>query len=102
MTGVRPQLSSTPNRRRAPGERLRALRVALGFSLRDVHRASVILSKRLQNSGFVLPPSRLHEFETRSVIPSIHRLYTLAIVYRYKMTEFLAWYGVPQRRISKP
>jgi transcriptional regulator with XRE-family HTH domain len=86
-----------PNRRRSPGERLRAVRLVRGLTLRDVHKASITLSKRLRNSEFVLHASRLHEFETRNVIPSIHRLYTLAAVYGHKITEFLAWYGVPER-----
>jgi hypothetical protein len=73
----------------------------LGLSLRDVHQASVTLSKKLRNSGFMLPASRLHEFETRSVVPSIHRLYTLASVYGYEITDLLGWYGIPQRAIPK-
>lgn len=86
-----------PNRRPGPGERLRALRLVLGFSMRDVHQASVALSKRLRNSEFLLPASRLHEFETRNVVPSIHRLYTLATIYEYEITELLGWYGIPER-----
>ena len=89
----RPSLS---NRRYSPGKRLRALRLVLGLTLRDVQKASVNLSKRLKNSAFLLPPSRLHEFETRNVIPSIHRLYTLARVYGYEITKFLDWYGIPR------
>lgn len=74
---------------------MRALRLVLGLTLRDVHRASLNLSKRLRNSEFSLPPSRLHEFETRNVIPSIHRLYTLARVYGHEIAKFLDWYGIP-------
>jgi transcriptional regulator with XRE-family HTH domain len=88
--------SLAPNRRRGPGERLRALRLVLGLTLRDVHQASIALSRKLGNSEFQLPASRLHEFETRNVVPSIHRLYTLAATYRYEMTVLLAWYGIPQ------
>src|SRR6266536_3922250 len=91
----------SPNRRRGPGERLRALRLVLGLTLRDVHQASVRLSKKLRNSEFLLPPSRLHEFETKNVVPSVHRLYTLASAYGYEITDFLDWYGIPQRKISK-
>jgi len=80
---------------------LRALRLVLGLSLRDVHQASIALSKRLRNSEFLLPASRLHEFETRSVVPSIHRLYTLASIYGYEITELLGWYGIPQRAMPK-
>ena len=87
---------SAPNRRPSPGERLRAVRLVLGLTLRDVEQASGKLSKRLRNSEFLLPASRLHEFETRGVIPGIHRLYTLAAVYGHKITEFLTWYGIPE------
>jgi transcriptional regulator with XRE-family HTH domain len=92
-----PQLTSAANRRCTPGERLRAVRVVRGMSLRDVHQASVYLAKQLRNEEFLLPPSRLHEIEARSVIPSIHRLYTLASIYGHELAEFLDWYGVPQK-----
>jgi len=96
MGRVRNVRSSAPNRRRGPGERLRALRLVLGLTLRDVHQASIALSKKLRNSEFQVPASRLHEFETRNVVPSVHRLYTLAATYGYEMTTLLAWYGIPQ------
>ena len=99
MARVRPLPSLAPNRRHAPGERLRALRVVHGLTLRDVHQASIGLSKKLRNSQFLLPPSRLHEFETRNVIPSIHRLYTLACIYGREMAELFDWYGIPRRRL---
>lgn len=65
--------------------------------MRDVQKASVALSKRLRNSEFLVPASRLHEFETRNVVPSIHRLYTLATIYGYGITELLGWYGIPKQ-----
>ena len=88
--------TSAPNRRHTPGERLRAVRLVLGLSLRDVYHFSVRLSRRLRNPEFVLSPSRLHEFETRNVVPGVHRLYTLACAYEYAMAEFLDWYGIPK------
>ena len=90
-----------PNRRHTPGERLRAVRLVLDLSLRDVYHFSVRLSRKLRNPEFVLPPSRLHEFETRNVIPGVHKLYTLACAYEYAMAEFLDWYGIPKVRTSK-
>lgn len=89
--------SSAANRRRTPGERLRAVRLVCDLSLRDVHHQSAKLSKRLRNEDFLLPPSRLHEIEARNVTPSIHRLYTLAWIYGHDVTEFLCWYGIPQQ-----
>jgi transcriptional regulator with XRE-family HTH domain len=101
MARVHPVLRLAPKQRRGPGERLRALRLLQGLSLRDVHQASVKLSKRLRRGEFLLPASRLHDFETRDVVPSIHRLYTLACVYGCEITDFVTWYGIPQHSIGK-
>jgi len=86
-----------PTRRSSPGERLRATRWALGLTLRDVHTASLRLARKLRNRKFILPASRLHDFEVKDTSPSIHRLYTLAHVYRCDVTELMGWYGVPRR-----
>ena len=79
------------------GERLRAAREALGMSLRDVHRASKSIAKKLRNPRFVLPSSRLHFYETGGATPSAYRLYTLARLYRRRLSQVLAWYGIPAR-----
>ncbi len=101
MGRIRSQLSSAANRRCTPGERLRAARLVRGMSLRDVYQASVSLAKRMRNEEFLIPPSRLHEIEARSVVPSIHRLYTLASTYGHELAEFLDWYGIPERNGAK-
>lgn len=93
---------SAVQRRLSPGERFRLLRLACGLTLRDVEQASLNLSTQLKNRDFWLPASRLHHIETRGVVPSIHRLYTLASIYRHDMAEFFHWYGVPQQNGSKP
>jgi len=82
-------------RRTNPGDRLRAKREQLGFSLRDVQRASARIGKQLRNRSFNLPVSRLHFYETSVSTPSIYRLYTLARLYGCKLTEVLGWYGIP-------
>ena len=84
-------------RRTKPGDRLRAKREQLGFSLRDVQRASARIGKKLRNRSFILPPSRLHFYETSASTPSVYRLYTLALLYGCKFSEILAWYGIPSR-----
>jgi len=79
------------------GNRLRASREALGMSLRDVHRASAALARKLRNRSFVVPVSRLHFYETQASTPSAYRLYTLARLYGCKLHELLSWYGIPAR-----
>jgi len=86
-----------PKRQSSPGERLRVTRLALGLTLRDVHTESIKLARRLRNRRFILPASRLHDFEVKNTIPSLHRLYTLAHVCGCEVRELLGWYGVPRR-----
>jgi transcriptional regulator with XRE-family HTH domain len=76
------------------GQNLRALREQLGLTMRDVEGASVRIAAKHRNEEFAVPPSRLSDIETKGVIPSIYRLYSLSIIYRKDIRELLAWYGV--------
>ena len=88
---------SARKRRPTAGERLRSRRLSLGLTLRDVQQFSVTLSRKLQNSKFALPASRLHDFETKDTVPGVHRMYVLAKAYACEVRELLAWYGIPRR-----
>jgi transcriptional regulator with XRE-family HTH domain len=77
-----------------PGQRLRALREEFGLTIRDVETASIRIAGKHQNDDFVIPLSRLSDIETKGIVPSIYRLYSLSVIYRRDMREFLAWYGV--------
>src|SRR6266704_5202997 len=76
------------------GNNLRASRERLGLTMRDVESASMRLAARHGNDEFVINPSRLSDIETKGLVPSIYRLYSLSIVYRCDLREILAWYGV--------
>ena len=76
------------------GQRLRVVREALGYTMRDVESGSLQVARRLGNDEFAIPPSRLSDIETKGVVPSIFRLYTLAAIYRCDYRELLSWYGV--------
>ena len=76
------------------GQNLRAVRERLGMRMRDVETASERISQKYANDEYLIPISRLSDFETKGVIPSIYRLYSLAVVYRLSYRELLAWYGV--------
>src|SRR5438128_12688325 len=78
-----------------PGAELRAIRQQLGWSLREVHAASVALAKKHRQPAFVIPPSRLHDIESKNKIPTIHRLYALALIYGRTLKEILSLYGIP-------
>lgn len=76
------------------GQKLRALREALGFTMRDVESGSQQIARRMANEEFAVPPSRLSDIETKGVVPSIFRLYSLAAIYRRDYRQLLSWYGV--------
>ena len=79
-----------------PGARLRQRRLRLGMTLREVEIGSRTIAARLKNRKFVVPASRVHDFEDKGVVPSIHRLYTLSRIYSCDLAELLHWYGVPR------
>ncbi len=62
--------------------------------MRDVENASQQIARRLVSEEFTIPPSRLSDIETKGVVPSIFRLYSMAAIYRRGYRELLSWYGV--------
>jgi len=76
------------------GQKLRAVREQLGLTIRDVEAASARIANRHGNPDFSLSLSRLSDIETKGVVPSIYRLYSLAVIYRLELRELLDWYGV--------
>ena len=62
------------------GQRLRALREQLGLTIRDVEAASVRIASKHSNEDFALSLSRLSDIETKGILPSLYRLYSLAVV----------------------
>lgn len=78
----------------SPGSNLRTLREKLGLTTGDVEAASERLARKHNNEEYLITIRRLSEFETQGVIPGIHHLYSLAIIYRREFGEMLSWYGI--------
>jgi len=76
------------------GHSLRILREKLGLTMRHIETASEQIARKRSNEEYFIPISRLSDFETKGVIPSIYRLYSLAVIYHTNMRELLAWYGI--------
>ena len=76
------------------GQNLRLLRERLGLTMRDVETASSTIAAKHRSEEFAIPPSRLSDIETKGVVPSIYRLYSLAVIYRRDAREILGLYGV--------
>ena len=77
------------------GLRLRQARERLGLTYREVERASYELASRRGRPEFILHISRLADIENRGVVPGLHKLYSLAAVYRLNLNEILGWYDIP-------
>src|ERR1700757_308002 len=69
--------------------------------MRDVESASLQIGRRLGNEEFAIPPSRLSDIETKGVVPSIFRFYSMAAIYRRDYRELLSWYGVDLNEIQQ-
>ncbi len=76
------------------GEALRKLREQLGLTIRDVEAASQRLADKYSNPSFAVSLSRLSDIETKDIVPSIHKLYALAIIYRRSIYDLMKLYGV--------
>lgn len=76
------------------GLNLRGVRERLGLTMREVESASVRIAERHGNDEFEICPSRLSDIETKGLVPSVFRLYSLSIIYRCDLREILAWYGI--------
>lgn len=78
-----------------PGLRLRQARERLGLTYRDVERASFELASKRGRPEFILHISRLADIENHEVVPTLHKLYTLAVIYHLDPHEIFRWYEVP-------
>lgn len=76
------------------GQKLKRARERLNLRYRDVEEASLKIAARHRNDEFVLPLSRLADIENKGTIPSIHRIYSLCVIYRLEISEVLEWYGI--------
>lgn len=85
----------------AGGQSLRILRERLGLTMRDVETASALIAARHKSDEFAIPPSRLSDIETKGVVPSIYRLYSLSIIYRRDARELLSFFGVDLNKTAE-
>lgn len=81
------------------GQKLRIFREQLGYTLRDVEQSSVRLAEELKNDEYAIPLSRLSDIETKGVVPSIYRMYSLAAIYRLDFHQLLGLYGIDLSRM---
>jgi transcriptional regulator with XRE-family HTH domain len=79
---------------------LRKIRERLGLTMRDVEEASFKISQRHASDEYLIPPSRLSDIETKGVVPSVFRFYSLAAIYRRPLRALFQLYGIDPDAIS--
>src|ERR1700749_3292372 len=95
-----PHFSLEANPMLPAGKSLRTLREKLGLTMRDVETSSARVADKYRNEEFSIPPSRLSDIETKGILPSIYRLYTLSVIYRRDVRELMSWYGVDLNNLA--
>jgi transcriptional regulator with XRE-family HTH domain len=70
------------------GQSLRQVREQLDLTLREVESASARIADKHGNDAFAVSPSRLSDIETKGLVPSIYRLYSLAVIYWRDLREY--------------
>ncbi len=83
------------------GQRLKQCRERLGLTLRAVEEATLEIAEAEHNSEFIVSIARLNQIENDGSLPSIYKLYSLAVVYRLSLEEILEFYEVSAARISE-
>jgi transcriptional regulator with XRE-family HTH domain len=82
------------------GVGLRQIRDQLGLTMRDVESASARISALHGSEEYLIPPSRLSDIETKGVVPSVFRFYSLAAIYRRPIRELLLIYRIDMSTVT--
>lgn len=99
-TASMPQTTASTRAARA-GLRLKQLRERLGLTLRQVEEASLEVAVAEHNLEHVVSVARLNQIENDGSLPSIYKLYSLAVVYGLGMEEMMGLYGVNLSRMEE-
>lgn len=83
------------------GTKLKEIRNRLGLTTREVERLSSQIARTENNGEFTISNAWLTQIENSNSVPSVHKLYSLSIIYRIRFTDLLLLYGVDLDQISQ-
>jgi transcriptional regulator with XRE-family HTH domain len=83
------------------GKRLRAERERLRLSLRDVEALSRIIAKDRQSRDYYIAHASLADIENGKLAPTIHKLYSLCVIYGRDYDRLAILLGVPVPEVAK-
>lgn len=76
------------------GEQLKELRNKLGITTRDVEEFSKRIAQEEESEDFYISNAWLTQIENTGSIPSIHKLFSLSVIYRTNYSELLSLFGI--------
>jgi hypothetical protein len=82
------------NPRMRPGDHLRELRHRLGVTTRAVEELSRKIALDRNNDEFYISNAWLTQLENTHSVPSIHKLFSLSVIYRSKIADLLAVFDI--------
>lgn len=85
---------------RPPHEQLKAIRLRLDITTRDVAEFSQQIALAEGNPEFHISNAWLTQVENSDSVPSIFKLYSLSAIYRIKFTDLLLLYGVDLQNLG--
>jgi transcriptional regulator with XRE-family HTH domain len=85
----------------ASAEQLKELRSRLGITTREVAELSERLAQEEGNDEFYISNAWLTQIENSDSVPSIHKIYSLSVIYHVKFADLLRLFGVHVESIAK-
>ena len=76
------------------GRKLKQIRERLGLTLRAVEEATHKISGAERNVDFMVSTARLAQVENEGSLPSMYKMYSLAMVYQLSVDKVLSFYGI--------
>jgi transcriptional regulator with XRE-family HTH domain len=95
-----PQATASSLAARA-GFKLRQVRARLNLTLRQVEEASLEIADAERNAEHTVSVARLNQIENDGSLPSIYKLYSLAVVYGLGLEEVMNLYGINLGRMEE-
>jgi transcriptional regulator with XRE-family HTH domain len=76
------------------GERIKALRLKVRMTTREVEKLSLEISKSKRNPEYYISHAWLTDIENGEFTPSIYKLYSLSAIYQSRFTDLLGYFGL--------
>lgn len=80
---------------------MKQIRERLNLTLRAVEECSLEIAGAEHNSEYTVSIARLNQIENDGSLPSIFKLYSLAVVYQMSLDQVLVLYGVDLTRMEE-